>query len=106
MKIIKRIINYGVTPSIDIYLVADKEFLIHAVKNAQYRNTFEEKEHEHPMKITKVPWMLFDTQIEDLDNRYWVFKRSNDNVEEILVLKEVHRMKLSEFQSSAPKVRK
>jgi len=106
MKVIKRIVNYGFTPEVDIYLLADHEFLVHAKKHANYRNTFEKKEHEHPMEIIKVPWSLFDISTQDLENTFWIFKRENDNVEEILVLKEAHRMKLSELQSSAPTAKK
>ncbi len=93
MKMIKRIISYEVEPNIDIYMLSDGEFLLHAVKKANYRNTFDDKEHEHPMKITETPWKLYDLS----DTTDWVFKRTNDNVEEILVLTEIHRMRISEL---------
>ena len=92
MKVIKNIVSYEVEPNVNIYVLSDGEFIFHAVKKANYRNTFDKKEREHPMEITKVPWKLYD-----LSNSDWIFKRTNGNVEEMLVLTEIHRMKISEL---------
>lgn len=85
MKVVKRIINYD--EKIDVFLLSDGEFLIHAVKEHLFESR--SKEHEHPMVINREPWVFFDTLF-----GYWVFKRQNNNKEQILVLREVSRMKL------------
>lgn len=88
MNIIKRIVNYE--EDVDIYLLSDGEFLIHAIKEYLFENRT--GEHEHPMLIIREPWNLFNVSL-----RRWVFKRVNINKEQILVLKEVARMKLEDF---------
>lgn len=97
MRVIKQIVDHDTDLEINFYVLADGEFIIHAVQRSRYRNTFAEKEHEHPMKITEVPWNLYDVGLGDNDKSEWVFKRTNGNVEEMLVLTEVHRMKIAEL---------
>ena len=92
MKVVKRITSYDVDPQVDFYVLADRDFIFHAVQKNRYRNTFAKKEHEHPMEITKEPWVLYD-----ISNPDWIFKRSNGNVEEMLILTEIQRMKISEL---------
>lgn len=93
MKIIKRITVYDTDPEMDFYLVSDGTFLIHAVKQQQFENRT--GKHEHPVLIAKEAWELYDVTINT-----WVFKRANENKEQILVLKEVARMRLSEFTTN------
>jgi len=90
MRIAKQIHNYDVDPEVNLYLLTDGTFLIHAVKQQQFENRT--GKHEHPALIIKESWELFDVTINT-----WVFKRANKNKEQVLVLREVARMKLSEL---------
>jgi len=92
MRVVKHIVSYEVEPNVNIYVLSDGEFIFHAVDKANYRNTFEEKDREHPMNIVKEPWVLYD-----ISNPDWIFKRTNGNVEQIMVLTEINRMKISEL---------
>ena len=94
MKIVKRITVYDTDPEMDFYLVSDGAFLIHAVKQQQFENRT--GKHEHPVLIAKEPWELYDVTLGT-----WVFKRANKNKEQILVLKEVARMRLSDFTTDS-----
>lgn len=99
MKIVKHIVSYE-PKTLDFHLFTDGEFLFHGVELYNFRNTFERVTHEHPMEITKSPWVLFDTILE---YRYedpaplWIFKRENKITQEFIIIKEISRLKIKEL---------
>ena len=97
MRILKHIVSYN--PDADFYVFTDGEFLFHGLKFHNFENTFEQTAHEHPMEITKTPWHLFAITRDTNDNpNIWIFKRENEITEEIIMLREINRMKIKELK--------